>query len=235
MPHLFVNRQRMHDVVHQTPELKQQIFWESLNAIVYKVGGVIFILGSICFLPRFEDYVDIGAILFVIGSILYLIVALHDVLEVNAYRRSNGNLNRELKLEFTASFAYFLGSLLFTIGSIFFLKEVDLVSAGAWLFIIGSGLFVFGAVINVCRILYEGSVVTLQLMNLTALTFVTGSVLFLVASIPYLWTIDTTHDSYQLFRYLAWQYIIGSVLFLLGGITNYWRALLIIRKQVNEA
>ncbi len=235
MPHLFVNRKRMHDVVHQHPELKQQIFWEALNAIVYKVGGVIFILGSICFLPSFERFVDIGAILFVIGSILYLIVALHDVLEVNAYRRSHGGIGRELTLEFTASFAYLLGSLLFTIGSVFFLKEVDLVFAGGWLFIIGSGLFVFGAVMNVCRIVYEDSVVTLQLMNLTALTFVTGSVLFLVASIPYLWVIDTAHDSYQLFRYLAWQYIIGSVLFLLGGVTNYLRALLVVRKQVTEA
>ncbi|GEM78065.1 hypothetical protein VSU01S_03100 [Vibrio superstes NBRC 103154] len=225
----------MHDVVHQNPELKQQIFWESLNAIVYKAGGIIFILGSICFLPRFEEYVDIGAILFVIGSILYLIVAFHDVLEVNAFRRSNGGIGRELWLEFIASFAYLLGSLLFTIGSVFFLKEVGLTVAGAWLFIIGSALFVFGAVVNVFRILYEDSVITLQLMNLTALTFVSGSVLFLIASVPYLWTIDTAHDSHQLFRYLAWQYIIGSVLFLLGGLTNYLRALLIIRKQLADA
>ncbi|MGR5065264.1 YrhK family protein [Photobacterium sp. DNB22_13_2] len=225
----------MHDVVHKNPELKQQFLWESLNAIVYKIGGIIFILGSICFLPRFEKYVDIGAALFVIGSILYLIVALHDVLEVNAYRINNGKLSKELRLEFTASFAYFSGSLFFTIGSIFFLEEVDMITAGAWMFIIGSGLFMFGAVINVCRIIYEGTIVTLQLMNLTAITFVTGSVLFLVASVPYLWHIDTAHDSHQLFSYLAWQYIIGSVLFLLGGLTNYWRAFLIIRRQIIEA
>ncbi|UJF18381.1 YrhK family protein [Vibrio sp. SS-MA-C1-2] len=235
MPHLFVNRERVHDVVNQKPELKQQFLWETINAIVYKIGGIIFIAGSVCFLPRFEAHVDLGAILFVIGSILYLIVSLHDIIEVNTYRKKNNEYSRELHLEYIASFCYFIGSVLFTAGSIFFLKEVDMVTAGAWMFIIGSGLFVYGAATNVARILYEGSTLTLQLMNLTALTFVVGSVLFLIASVPYLWHIDTGHDSYQLFRYLAWQYIIGSALFLLGGFTNYWRAFLIMRHQLNEA
>jgi hypothetical protein len=73
------------------------------------------------------------------------------------------------------------------VGSVFFLSAVGWVTAGAWTFVIGSLLFVLGACVNVRQIVRADSKLTLQLMNLTALTFVVGSVLFAVASISYLW------------------------------------------------
>ena len=57
--------------------------------------------------------------------------------------------------------------------------------------------------------------------------------LFTVASVPYLWSV-APEDREILYDFLAWQYLIGSILFLLGGIFNYWRAYLVIRKQIRN-
>jgi hypothetical protein len=71
-------------------------------------------------------------------------------------------------------------------------------------------------------------------MNLTAISFIAGSVLFLVASIPYLWTIESAAERYTLFTYIAWEYEIGSVLFFLGGVYNYSRAYLLMREKIQQ-
>jgi uncharacterized membrane protein len=74
--------------------------------------------------------------------------------------------------------------------------------------------------------------ITIQLANLTAVTFVVGSTLFVVASIPYLWSVEAAADRRTLFAYLASQYLAGSVLFFLGGVFNYYRAYLVMRGEV---
>ncbi len=232
MPHLFVNRLRMHDLTGFDPGLRKHFFWETVNAIVYKIGGVIFILGSICLLPRFEAYQGVGAQLFILGSLLYLIVSGHDLMELSQYRKKLGKITREFLLEACAGYCYFAGSLLFVIGRVILFPEIGMTIAGAWMFIVGSCLFVIGATVNVLRIVYDSNKLTMQLMNLTAVTFVAGSLLFLFASIPYLWSVDTGHDLRQLFDFLAWQYIIGSVFFLFGGVINYWRAYIIMHHQL---
>jgi len=118
---------------------------------------------------------------------------------------------------------------LFTVGSVFFLSMVGWFTAGAWCFVIGSLLFVLGACINVLQIGQADSLITLQLMNLTAVSFVVGSVLFVVASIPYLWSVKAEADRTTLYAFLAWQYLAGSILFLQGGVFNYWRAYVVVR------
>ena len=96
-------------------------------------------------------------------------------------------------------------------------------TSGAWCFIAGSVLLTLGACVNVLQIVRADSRITLQLMNLTAVTFVVGSVLFIVASVPYLWHLNSAGDRTTLFGFLAWQYVVGSGLFLLGGLFNYRR------------
>jgi hypothetical protein len=65
-------------------------------------------------------------------------------------------------------------------------------------------LFVFGACINVLQIIQADNRLTLlQLMNLTAVTFVVGSVLFAVASVPYLWEVPTPSVQVTLYSFLA--------------------------------
>jgi hypothetical protein len=154
--------------------------------------------------------------------------------EVWQYWRTKHSHTTDKILEFIAATAYLVGTVLFTVGSIFFLSALGWIVAGAWCFVIGSALFLIGACVNVTQIVQERSLITLQLMNLTAISFIVGSVLFLVASIPYLWTIESAAERETLFTYIAWEYEIGSVLFLLGGVYNYSRAYLLMRDEIQQ-
>jgi predicted membrane channel-forming protein YqfA (hemolysin III family) len=234
MPHLFTNRQRRHDLSAARGQAGRQFVWETVNAVLYKIGGVVFIIGSILFFPRFEAYADAGAWTFFFGSLLYLVVTGHDAIEV--WRNRPGATGHDIRrqLEVIAAGGYLVGTLLFTVGSILFLSSVGLTTAGAWCFVLGSLLFLIAASVNVLQIVEASSLLTLQLMNLTAVSFVAGSVLFTVASIPYLWSIDNAADQREIDTFLAWQYLFGSALFLLGGVFNYWRACLVIREHKQD-
>jgi hypothetical protein len=78
------------------------------------------------------------------------------------------------------------GTILSIIGSVFFLSTIGWLRAGAYCFVAGSLLFVTGASDNVLKIMRSRSLSTLQLMNLPAIAFVVGFVLFAVASVPFL-------------------------------------------------
>jgi len=231
---MFTNRIRIHDLTRDRSDLRAQFRWETINAVFYKLGGLVFIIGSILFFPRFQAYADIGAWTFFVGSLLYLVVTVHDLLEVRQAWRQHRRHDRDKRLEYIAAASYVGGTVLFTAGSIFFLSAVGWLAAGAWCFIFGSLLFVTGACINVLQIIQADNRHTLQLMNLTAVTFVVGSVLFTVASVPYLWDVDNPSLKTTLYAFLAWQYLIGSVLFFLGGVFNYWRAYLVVRSGIKR-
>ena len=234
MPHLFVNRHRLHDLTKAHPGLGNHFRWETINAVLYKIGGLMFVIGSVFFFPYYEAYADLGAWIFFFGSLLYLVVTGHDMGEVWHYWRTKHPPSTDKILEFIAATAYLVGTVLFTVGSIFFLSALGWIVAGAWCFVIGSALFLIGACVNVTQIVQERSRITLQLMNLTAISFIVGSVLFLIASIPYLWTIENAAERDALFNYLAWDYVIGSGLFLLGGMFNYYRTYLLMREEIQQ-
>lgn len=233
MPHMFTNRPRLHDLTVGRDDLRAQFRWETINAVTYKLGGVTFVAGSVLFFPRFEAYADLGAWIFFVGSLLYLLVTVHDLLEVRRSWRETGHRTGPQILDHVAAASYVWGTVLFTVGSLFFLSMVGWFTAGAWCFIVGSALFVVGATVNVLQIVRARSRLTLQLMNLTAITFVVGSVLFLVASVPYLWHVDSEAARHTLYSFLAWQYLIGSILFLAGGVFNYWRAYVVMREETS--
>ena len=234
MPHLFTNRRRLFGLLNEEGDRRGHFVWENVNAILYKVGGVSFIVGSVFFFPGFGAYEDVGAWIFFAGSLLYLIVTGHDMAEVIRHRNAQMGRTQAEDLEIVAAVSYLLGTILFTIGSIFFLSEVGLFVAGAWLFILGSVLFTLGACVNVLQIVEAHSMLALQLMNLTAIAFAVGSVLFLVASVPYLWHVESAADRSTLYTFLAWQYLTGSVLFLLGAVFNYWRVLIIMKQAAGR-
>lgn len=235
MPHMFINRPRLHNLTKGRRDLQAQFRWETINAVLYKIGGLLFIIGSIFFFPRFEVYADLGAWVFFVGSLVYLVVTVHDLAEVRHHWRIDKAHDRDTFLEYAAAASYVSGTILFTVGSIFFLSAIGWITAGAWFFVIGSLLFVLGAGINVLQIVEAGSIKLLQLMNLTAITFIVGAVLFTVASVPYLWDVATPSDRTTLYAFLAWQYLIGSVLFLAGGVFNYWRAYVFMRDAIGVA
>jgi hypothetical protein len=70
------------------------------------------------------------------------------------------------------------------------------------------------------------------LESIAAPAHLSGYMLFTVASVPYLWLLDTEVDRRVLYGFLAWQHVIGSVLFLAGGVFNYWRAYIVIRAEL---
>jgi hypothetical protein len=231
MPHMFTNRPRLHALTADSAHLGKQFLWETVNAVLYKLGGIMFIVGSVLFFPRFEAYADIGAWIFFAGSLVYLVVTAHDLAEVHRHRREAPAHDRGDILEYIAAASYVWGTVLFAMGSVFFLSAVGRFIAGAWCFVTGSLLFIAGACINVLQIVRAQSLITLQLMNLTAVTFVVGSVLFAVASVPYLWDIKDQTYRTTLYAFLAGQYLIGSLLFLMGGVFNYWRAYVVVSNE----
>lgn len=91
MPHMFTNHPRLHNLTRGRKDLKSQFLWEAINAELYKIGGVFFIVGSICFFPKFEAYADLGAWIFFVGSLIYLFVTFHDFLEVKHFWRTSNH------------------------------------------------------------------------------------------------------------------------------------------------
>ena len=234
MPHLFVNRKRLMNLAGDPADLPGHFRWETINAILYTFGGLVFIVGSILFFPRFAAHADLGAWTFFFGSLIYLVVTGHDLLESLQARRLGAQTGWQHRLTLAAAITYNIGTLLFIAGSLLFLSWIDRVEASAWCFISGSLLFVLGACINVLQIVRERSLATLQLMNLTAISFIVGALLFTVASVPYLWHIQNSEAQRTLYAFLAWQYLVGSLLFFLGGLFNYWRAYLLVQTALAE-
>ncbi|MFW6296020.1 MAG: YrhK family protein [Halothece sp.] len=224
MPRLFTQRERYSHLFSNKPTAYPRFNWELINAILYIVGGFTFIIGSIFFLPTYESLSDIGAWIFFWGSLVYLVVTGSDLWEATTYLRYRKMRTMWNWLEFIIANIYVGGTILFTIGSLLFLSEIDKIVAGGWCFTIGSLLFLLGACFNVIQIIHEPSFIELQLLNATAITFALGSMLFLIASLPYLSDTLTIQKNGILFRYVGWEYIFGSILFLTGGIFHYYRS-----------
>lgn len=49
MPHAFSNRRRILNLTADKKALRAQFRWETINAIAYKLGGVLFVIGSFSF------------------------------------------------------------------------------------------------------------------------------------------------------------------------------------------
>ncbi|MDQ7728527.1 YrhK family protein [Halomonas sp. SpR8] len=220
MPHHITNRKRS----YQTSLPNDSFLWEGLNASAYIVGAVAFVIGSLFFLPAFEKHLAAGAWLFILGSLIYLAVTANDCVEIISHYRRHPSHGTKTMLEFVMSAGYIIGSVLFLVGSALFLPSVGWERGGAWCFIIGSILFTIGATVNVTQITQAGNIVVLQLLNAVAISFIIGSILFLVFSIPYLWPSYQTPLAHTLHTYLGAQFIFASMLFLAGGIVNFYRA-----------
>lgn len=230
MPHYFTTRTRMFDTVKNGQGIWTGFRWEILNASVHVLGGIIFIFGSIFFFPRFSELSDWGAALFFVGSAFYLLVTGHDWIELKRHLRKIAKQPaRRGAYERVAVYAYFIATVTFVFGSLLFLSCIDMKKTGAWMFVLGSLGFASGAAINVLQIHHTSRVMAMRLMNLTALCFLAGSVLFAVASLPYLWDFRNEADKNMVYAFMAWQYLVGSVLFFMGGVFSGWRVVAKIR------
>ena len=186
MPHLVTSRQRLFSPSHKGIGHASHFRWENVNAFTYKLGGLLFILGSILFFPSLADYQRIGAWLFFVGSLCYLLVTAHDLFETLRYWRRHRTGTSADHIELVAALNYVSGSILFAIGSLLFLPWLAMEQAGAWCFIAGSIFFVVGACANLLQLVDAPSKLYMELFNFTLATFIVGSALFVVASVPYL-------------------------------------------------
>ena len=227
---MFTNRSRKYAVGVHEDKLFSHHTWEKINVLAYEIGGIIFIAGSVLFLPKYGDYEAEGSWLFIVGSILYVIVTFHDGVEL----LFNKEAALALFVDSMAALTYVLGSILYIIGSVFFLPTVDKTPAGAWCFIWGSVLFILGAIMNAFQIYEAPSVWSSYYMLLTAVCYIIGSVFFTLASVPYLFTFQNSQDETRVDEYLATQYIIGSVCFFFGGCINGLRAYLIMKRDKQQ-
>ncbi|CAB9499188.1 expressed unknown protein [Seminavis robusta] len=228
MPHVFVNRPRLFSanvIPVSLDELRREYFWESVNAVFYILGGVLLTIGSILFLPQYEDVQYVGAWIFIVASILYLTVSGHDLIEINNH---GGMFNPNNLADLVAATSYSIGAINFILGSIFFLPHVEMYMGGAINFIMGSILFVVGAVVNSIQIFDSPTRLTAFYANLVAVFYVVGSTLYLSASVPYLFDLDTDKDNDLVFQFAAILYIFGSMLFTVAGCVNIYRARLIL-------
>lgn len=224
MPHLITHRPRVTNLGTVDENATSHKWWETTNAFCYKVGGLTFVAGSVFFFPALSDHLAIGDWLFCFGSLLYLMVTGHDLLEVFKYWRTHNTETFADVIEFVAASSYVAGSVLFTVGSIFFLPSLNTVTVGCWCFIIGSALFVIGGFVNILQVVEAPSLIYMQLFNFTVAQFIVGSALFLFATIPYLWHLGNQAQT-QITTLAASMFLFASVLFFTGGIAIYYRKL----------
>lgn len=152
------------------------------------------------------------------ASILYIIVSAYDCVEI-FYHPSDTPF-----IDAGAAASYLMGAIEFLFGSVLFLPTVGKCDTGALCFVVGSLLFVAGAVLNVMQIFQAPSARAAQYLFLTAVCCIIGSTMFAVASVPYLFSFENAKDEELICRWLAQQYIVGSLFFLLGGLINGFRA-----------
>src|SRR5690625_2162654 len=224
MPHLITHRSRLYNLVNDDETAPSHKRWETTSAISYEVGGVTFVLGSVCYFPAMSAYFALGGWLFLVGSILYLLVTGHEFLEVRKYWRKHPTDTFADHIEHIAATCYVSGSLLFTVGSACFLPSLDATVLGVWLFIIGSVLFLVGGFINILQVVEAPSLIYMQLFNFTIAQFIVGSALFLVATIPYLWHMSHAAQM-RMDTFSAAQFVFASAMFLIGGMAIYYRKL----------
>ena len=235
MPHLVTNRKRHYDLFGAD--------WEYVNAVLYLLGGIIFLIGSVMFFPDFDYLEEAGAWLFVVGSILYTIVTWHDLFESRIRIQKDWKEWRKKEkhhhatfdekvhwaenekwqwLEWITAFIYTAASIMFVIGSIYFLPKPLKAApyAGSWLFVWGSFLYMVAGIINVVQTYIVPDRMLVQLLAATAVQFIIGSVLFIVGSIIFLIPFVEDNDKYRTGTMAGWIFVTGSIFFTTGGIVN---------------
>jgi len=71
MPHMFTNRPKNFDLTDLDAGPEASFRWETLNAVIYKLGGAVFMAGSVMFFPALDRWSNLGAWLFVAGSAVF--------------------------------------------------------------------------------------------------------------------------------------------------------------------
>mmetsp|Transcript_17452 Transcript_17452/g.31485 ORF Transcript_17452/g.31485 Transcript_17452/m.31485 type:complete len:283 (-) Transcript_17452:82-930(-) len=266
MPHLLIDRLRSNPLASLGPYVRQPqeeadeerqetssqgparrrgLMCALLIELLDIIAGLVFIAGSVCFLPNYAHEVSIfldGCALFVVGGAIYVFISVFASWE--AIRHCGC-----FSLETCENFLYLIGSGYFLIGTILYwpdkahtygiaqLKSMSLgvyfnlyspVFEGTVLFIVGSLLFALAAFVNGLN-LHEHDhedTKSRQLLTATTMCYLIGSVLFVVGSVALLPAMGGT-DAMEASG--AWCFITGSFFYALGSCVSLWRTLRLSR------
>jgi len=248
MPHLVIERLRTCPSLFTIswPAVKSSRFATYTIEVLDIVAAIIFVFGSICFLPTYATSMRtlfLGCSLFIYGSALYCGICMFTFSE--ALTMKGGCL----ALEVWENGLYLLGSVLFLVGSILYLpgEAHDAKSArealamslgqicetisnlesqrlGAILFIVGSVLFVLAAFTNLLN-QQKADAWSSRMLSAVTTCYMGGSMLFALGSVAFLPHLGCGEPIVALG---AWCFIVGSALFLVGGLVSLRRTIWVL-------
>jgi len=244
MPHLIIERARKNLLLFPCRWARPSpAFVKPRDAIfAYFVewfdilGGVIFTVGSVCFLPEYSHNLPVflwGCALFVLGSLVYLIICSFTFAEAC-------HVSGLYSFEACENVLYLLGAWTFLVGTILYwpeeahyrhvdwLQELSLSAyfnffspefEGTILFIVGSVFFCLAAFVNG---LNQRTFDTYANRLLTATTsiYMAGSILFIIGSVAFLPDLGCSHAMESIG---AWCFIIGSLFYVIGSVVSLVR------------
>ena len=220
--------------------------WRVTHFIPYLIGGSTFFIGSLCYFTTgtvLAGNYELGGWLFTIGSVGFLFA---DIFEWNTNNRigcwdnsderkeweqlnagfaSNGKKSalRSLgpawvRAENGINFAQSaLGSLLYLIGSVLFIPELDAIVLGTYIFIVGSAVIFTSQAWKLYR--YESYSDDVPAVNVDAWAGI-GGVAYCVGSVKFLPAYDLNDAATN--TAAAW-FTLGGLSFFLSGLFIYYR------------
>jgi len=237
MPYLVIERLRSFPLLgsftfHKNEYPTGAFLLEVLDII----AGLIFIVGSVCFLPPYSEELDVflaGCILYVIGGIFYMIICGSSFFEALTTKGVESLEAAEHGLYLIGAWLFLVGTFLYwpaeahydnietlkdmSLGQYFNLFEAEF--EGTLLFIVGSVFFAFGAFFNALNQKVCDAWSSKLLSAITSL-YLGGSLLFAMGSVAFLPNMGCNK---QMMKIGAWQFIVGSFLFVIGGCLSLWR------------
>lgn len=248
MPHLLINRTRSFPSLG-TFSFNRKEYPAGAYAVEVLdiVSGIIFVIGSVCFLPPYSNDLRvflIGCQLFVTGSCFYVVICGCTLAEAMHEKGLVTFETAENAFYLLGSWLFLVGTFLYwpaeahykyvegvkdlSLGQIFNLFEPEF--EGTILFIVGSVLFAFAAFFNA---LNQRSFDTwaARLMTATTSLYMGGSLLFGMGSVAFLPHLGCNE---QMLKIGAWAFIVGSLLYLIGGCLSLWRTVWISKHPDEE-
>ena len=181
-------------------------------ALSYVLGSILYVAGSAMFLPA-VSHINAGAWSYVAGSVFFVLGG-----AFNSVKLRSSDKTDSTTWSTHVSYLYVWGSVAFLFGSILFLPCINQGALGAWLFIIGSGLFILAIVLDVSHVYKKHTIRPMWFTLVVYLLNVMGSLVFMFASVPYVLDLSsTTTDTNTVFTIVAILFIFGTACFLSGG------------------
>jgi len=253
MPHFLTSRDRyMPAFISEfcsglkTPSRRESASYAYLIEALDLIAAIIFVIGSVCFLPRYSKNIEIficGCNMFVVGSVQYVVICCLTFAEA-------WNEKGTWSFEAFENLGWIIGSAIFLIGTILYFpdretcdehvkghkgshKGDEVCSSLAqhvnnnmkeWLgtvfFIVGSMIFVIAVFFNAMN-QRKFSKWHHQMVSLITFNYMLGSLLFCMGSVAFL--PNSTGCGANMAALGAWMFIAGSVFFVIGSLSSLYR------------